>query len=138
MREIGQYLLKIISVIAVVIGVVAAFIGLYMLMDNTFTNEYTLSSRLANVGSLYTIVFGVVYVLFGFYGAMNSEESEADKTCIKNGCIMVAMCIVNVGLMAYIGNLFAILSLLITMIPLVVALIYILATVFKMKGKQKQ
>lgn len=140
MKEIGGMMLRLVSTIFAVIGVVVVFVAMYFLYDAIMVTEYNVSNKLQMLMWLGVLVEGVIFGWFGFYGAMNAldYDEDANRKCIKYGIITLICSLINGIVIAVKLNIWAVMSLVVVGIPLLLSILYILSTWLKMQGMKKE
>lgn len=139
----GKNILKAAGVLAVAVGFLAAFLGFIVMSMNMLSvdlvleedvAQYMESSRKTNILGLYIMGFGVFSCITGFIGAVNSDNVEYIKKCFMYACAFIVLCILNVVIMAVLGNVISFLGIVLTGIPLLVALLYMTGVLLNKKS----
>ena len=134
----GKKILKAAGIIAILVGMIAAFGGLFvMLMNMTMVSPDEAVQQASNyddIIGMYVIVYGMFVAVAGFVGVINSDNSDYIGKNFKYALIYLGLSIVNIIIMAVTANLLATLSLIITGIPLLSALLYMLGAFLNLKS----
>ena len=134
----GKKILKAAGIIAILVGMIAAFGGFFvMLMNMTMVSPDEAVQQASNyddIIGMYVIVYGMFVAVAGFVGVINSDNSDYIGKNFKYALIYLGLSIVNIIIMAVTANLLATLSLIITGIPLLSALLYMLGAFLNLKS----
>lgn len=139
MKEIGGMMLRLVSVLITVLGVVISIVALFFLYDTMMITEYDVSNKMKMLMWFFVLAEGVIFGIYGFYGAMNAldYDSEANKKCLIYGGVMMLFSIVDLVLVVMNFNIWALLSLIIVGVPILLSIIYVISTLLKIQGMKK-
>lgn len=145
MKPKGKRLLKVSGIIAVILGMVVVFAGFYIMlnamsyggMDGTPSEEQYRSMKYLNLGGIYIMVSGIIYCIAGFVGTINADDADYAKKCRLYGMVMLLICLINIIILLLWGNITAGLSVIITVVPALIAGAYLAGAVLNLNSAKE-
>lgn len=110
-KEKKQPVLTVAGVLAVIAGLFLVYIGFFILIDannsispNLLPEERKVLKYLS-IGGIYLMVNGVLNLIYGFYGAVNSGIEECMKKISKYGWTLLALSALDVILLSLLTDI---------------------------------
>lgn len=130
-KEKKQPVLTVAGILAVIAGLFLVYIGFYILMDANNAIGPNLSGedrkvlKYLSIGGIYLMVNGVLNLIYGFYGAVNSGIEECMKKISKYGWTLLALSALDVIILSLLtdiaGNKF---NVIIVVVPIIISAMY--------------
>ncbi len=137
----GKNFLKVSGGLSIFIGLIVVFVGFYIMangmainsVDKETEQEVLKTMKYLSAGGMYMMVFGGYSIYAGFIGLLNASDTDCIDKLKKLGLIYLALCILNIIIIFLISYNITIFTILVCLIPLIIALMYMLGVMLNIK-----
>lgn len=144
LKKTGEKLVRAAGILAVLMGIILAFAAFFVLQQSLIVEKPDYSAdevkeqlravRYVSAGAMYVIVFGIFNVIVGFFGAVNADNEDEAKKCLRYGIFAVVFCIVNGMIVAVMGDITKPLPMALIGFPMLIDGAYLIGSYFRVRS----
>jgi peptidoglycan/LPS O-acetylase OafA/YrhL len=142
MKFKGKTMLKISGILSIVLGLVIAFVGLYVMvlgLTHSISNgeENTRILKYISDGGIYILCFGGFMAFAGIVGLTNGDSRDHIKKIFRYSLIIIGLCVLNIIVYCILAAKITLFSMGILLLILVVSILYFVGAFMNWKAEKE-